>query len=151
MQQAAPQADVVLMNSGSIRVDDILPMPLTEYDIIRTLPFGGGIREADMKGSLLIRTLEQGQKNRGIGGYLQYNERILKENGVWKLKGEPIGPDKIYRVAMTDFLFTGKEANLDFLNPADPGVVKVYEPATSVADPRSDIRLAVVRYLENGK
>lgn len=151
MQQAAPQADVVLMNSGSIRVDDILPMPVTEYDIIRALPFGGGICEANMKGSLLIRTLEQGQKNRGIGGYLQYNERILKENGVWKLKGEPIGPDKIYRVAMTDFLFTGKEANLDFLNPANPDVVKVYEPVISAADPRSDIRLAVVRYLESRK
>lgn len=148
MQAAAPRADVVLMNAGSIRVDDVLPMPVTEYDIIRTLPFGGGIREADMKGSLLIQTLEQGLKNRGIGGYLQYNENIIKENGVWKLKGSPIGPNKIYRVAMSDFLFTGKEANLDFLNPANPGVVKIYEPATSIADPRSDIRLAVVRYLE---
>jgi 2',3'-cyclic-nucleotide 2'-phosphodiesterase (5'-nucleotidase family) len=148
MQAAAPQADVALMNSGSIRVDDILPMPVTEYDIIRTLPFGGGIREADMKGSLLIQTLEQGLKNRGIGGYLQYNESIIKEDGVWKLKGAAIEPNKIYRVAMSDFLFTGKEANLDFLNPANPDVVKVYEPATSVTDPRSDIRLAIVRYLE---
>ena len=148
MQYAAPQADVVLMNSGSIRVDDILQMPVTEYDIIRTLPFGGGIREADMKGSLLIQTLEQGLKNRGIGGFLQYNETILKEEGVWKLKGTPIEASKIYRVALSDFLFTGKEANLAFLHPANPDVVKTYEPATSVADPRSDIRLAVVRYLE---
>ncbi|HEU4632642.1 MAG TPA: bifunctional metallophosphatase/5'-nucleotidase, partial [Flavisolibacter sp.] len=148
MQEAAPQADVVLMNSGSIRVDDVLPMPITEYDIIRTLPFGGGIREADMKGSLLIRTLEQGLKNRGIGGYLQYNESIINEDGTWKLKGSAIEPDKIYRVAMSDFLFTGKEANLDFLNPSNADVVKVYEPVTSIADSRSDIRLAVVRYLE---
>jgi 5'-nucleotidase len=101
-----------------------------------------------MKGSLLIQTLEQGLKNRGIGGYLQYNESIIKEDGVWKLKGAAIEPNKIYRVAMSDFLFTGKEANLDFLNPANPDVVKVYEPATSVTDPRSDIRLAIVRYLE---
>ncbi len=148
MQDAAPQADVVLMNSGSIRVDDVLQMPVTEYDIIRTLPFGGGIREADVKGSLLLKVLEQGQKNRGIGGYLLYNETITKEYGTWKLKGSAIEPEKTYRVAMTDFLFTGKEANLDFLNPRNPEVTHLYEPATSLADARSDIRLAIVRYLE---
>lgn len=149
IQQAAPRADVVLINSGSIRVDDIVPTPITEYDIIRTLPFGGGIREADMKGSLIIQTLDQGEKNKGIGGYLQYNENITHENGVWKLKGQPIDPSKTYRVAITDFLFTGKEANMDFLNPQNPGVVKVYDAATSVSNPLSDVRLAVIRYLEN--
>src|SRR4051812_7084432 len=58
MADAAPDADVVLLNAGSIRVDDVLPPPITEYDIIRALPFGGGIREADMKGNLLIKTLD---------------------------------------------------------------------------------------------
>jgi len=77
---AVPKADVVLMNSGSIRVDDILQAPITEYDILRTLPFGGGIREVDMKGSLLIKTLEQGKKNIGIGGYLLYNENLVNVN-----------------------------------------------------------------------
>lgn len=148
MQFAAPQADIVLMNSGSIRVDDILQMPITEYDIIRTLPFGGGIREAEMKGSLVIQTLDQSEKNKGIGGYLQYNENITHENGIWKLNGQPIEPSKVYRVAITDFLFTGMEANMDFLNPKNPAVVKVYDAAISVSDPRSDIRLAVIRYLE---
>jgi 2',3'-cyclic-nucleotide 2'-phosphodiesterase (5'-nucleotidase family) len=148
MQEAAPQADVVLINSGSIRVDDVLPMPITEYDIIRTLPFGGGIREADMKGSLIIQTLDQGERNKGIGGYLQFNENITHESGVWKLKGQPIDPSKTYRVAITDFLFTGKEANMDFLNPQNPAVVKVYDAAISVSNPLSDIRLAVIRYLE---
>lgn len=148
MQDAAPQADVVLINSGSIRVDDVLPMPITEYDIIRTLPFGGGIKEADMKGGLLIQTLEQSEKNKGIGGYLQYNDTIGKDKGVWTLKGLPIDPSKTYHVAITDFLFTGKEANMDFLNPQNPAIVKMYEPATNITDARSDIRLAVIRYLE---
>lgn len=151
MQYAAPQADAVIMNSGSIRVDDVLPMPITQYDIIRTLPFGGGIREADMKGSLLIRTLEAGSKNKGSGGFLQYSESITNDAGAWKLKGLPIDPSKVYRVAITDFLFTGKEANLDFLNPTYPDVVKVYEAAASPSDPRSDIRLAVIRFLEKQK
>src|SRR4051812_37977027 len=41
MADAVPHADVVLLNAGSIRVDDVLQTPVTEYDIIRSLPFGG--------------------------------------------------------------------------------------------------------------
>jgi 2',3'-cyclic-nucleotide 2'-phosphodiesterase (5'-nucleotidase family) len=146
---AAP-ADVVLFNSGSIRLDDILQMPVTQYDIIRSLPFGGGIREADMKGVLLTKVLDAGRKNEGIGGYLHYNETVTYDgaNNQWKLKNIPIDPAKIYRVAMSEFLLTGKEANLDFLNPANPDVVKVYDAETSVASPKSDVRLAIIRYME---
>lgn len=145
---AVPNADVVLMNSGSIRVDDILQPPVTEYDVIRSLPFGGGIREVDMKGSLLIKVLEQGKKNIGIGGFLLYNENLVNENDKWVLNNVPLDPAKIYHVAITDFLLTGMEANLDYLNPTNVDIVKVYDAATSKTDPRSDVRLAVVNYLE---
>lgn len=149
MANAAPQADVVLLNAGSVRVDDILPMPVTQYDIIRSLPFGGGIREVDMKGSLLIKTLEQGKKNTGIGGFLQYNEAVTYDAAThsWKLNNIPIDAAKIYRVAMADFLLSGKEANLDFLNTNNPDIVKTYEAQTTPASSQSDIRLAIVRYL----
>jgi 2',3'-cyclic-nucleotide 2'-phosphodiesterase (5'-nucleotidase family) len=145
---AVPNADVVLMNSGSIRVDDILQAPITEYDILRTLPFGGSIREVDMKGSLLVKVLEQGKKNIGIGGYLVYNENLVNENDKWLLNNVPVDPAKTYHVATTDFLLTGKEANLDYLNPTNVDIVKVYDAATSITDRKSDIRLAVVKYLE---
>ena len=148
IKEAVPSAEVVLMNAGSIRVDDFLQMPLTEYDIIRTMPFGGGIREADIKGSLLIKTLEQGKKNRGNGGFLQYNSEVTREEGTWKINGEPIIPGKTYHVGITEFLLTGKEANLDFLNPGNPDVIRIYKAETSKNDPRSDVRLAVVSYLE---
>ena len=148
IKEAVPSAKAVLMNAGSIRVDDFLQMPLTEYDIIRTMPFGGGIREADLRGSLLIKTLEQGHKNRGNGGFLQYNSEVTRENGTWKISGEPINPEGIYHVGITEFLLTGKEANLDFLNPGNPDIIRIYKAETSNTDPRSDVRLAVVRYLE---
>jgi 2',3'-cyclic-nucleotide 2'-phosphodiesterase (5'-nucleotidase family) len=150
MLAAAPKADIALLNSGSIRVDDVLPMPITEYDIIRTLPFGGGIREAEMKGSLVMAALTQGQKNIGSGGYLAYNENITHEAGTWKLNGIAIDPEKVYRVAITDFLFSGKEANLAFLNPDDPGVIKTF-PTPAATNPLRDIRLAVIRFLEKNK
>jgi 2',3'-cyclic-nucleotide 2'-phosphodiesterase (5'-nucleotidase family) len=145
---AAPNADVVLINAGSIRVDDILPAPITEYDILRTLPFGGGLREVDMKGSLLVKILEQGKKNIGTGGFLLYNENLVNANDKWLLNTATIDPSKIYHVVTTDFLLTGKEANLEYLNPSNIDIVKTYEAVTSLTDPRSDIRLAMIRYLE---
>ena len=145
---AIPKADAVIMNSGSIRVDDVLPMPITEYDILRTLPFGGGIREVDMKGSLLVKILEQGKKNIGSGGYLLHNENLVNANDNWLLNNTIVEPSKLYHVAITEFLLTGKEANLDYVNPTNADIVKTYEAVTSITDPRSDIRLAVVQYLE---
>src|SRR5690606_7672535 len=53
IEAAAPKADLAIINSGSIRLDDQLQAPITQYDIIRTLPFGGGIEEVDMTGNLL--------------------------------------------------------------------------------------------------
>jgi 2',3'-cyclic-nucleotide 2'-phosphodiesterase (5'-nucleotidase family) len=149
MSDACPQADAALMNAGSVRVDDVLYPPITQYDIIRALPFGGPVREVDMKGSLLLQTLEAGHKNRGIGGFLQFSKVSFNEiSGAWTIGNAAILPEKIYRVALSDFLLTGKEANLDFLNPQNPDMLKVYEPVTSTGDGRSDIRLAVVKYLQ---
>ncbi len=151
MDAAAPSADVAILNSGSVRVDDILPMPVTQYDILRSLPYGGGIREVNMKGSLLAQILTTGRNNSGKGNYLQYSEKLVYDFATqnWKINNEPINPDKLYRVAMTDFLLTGGETNLEYLTPQNRGIVKTYDAQTSINNPQSDIRLTVVRYLEN--
>ncbi len=151
VKDAVPAADIVVMNGGSIRVDDVVQLPVTQYDILRSLPFGGAISEADMKGSLVIRILEAGRKNIDIGGFLQYNENLVFANDVWSLNGQPIDKMKTYHLAMPEFLLSGKEANMDFVNPTNVEVVKVYPTATVVTDPRSDVRLAVVKYLEKNR
>jgi 2',3'-cyclic-nucleotide 2'-phosphodiesterase (5'-nucleotidase family) len=139
---ACPQADVVMFNSGSLRLDDILTPPITEYDIIRSLPYGGGIREADMKGSLLIQILEAGRKNLYKGGWLQYSPVVYDAStNSFTLNNAPIDVNKIYRVALNDFLFTGKEINLDFLNPNNPGIIKVYPPETTAIRPWCSIKV----------
>lgn len=135
MQFACPQAEMVIMNSGSIRLDDILYPPISQYDILRTMPFGGGIREVEMKGALLQQILAAGEKNKGTGGYLQYAPVLSVDTA------------KIYRVALSDFLLTGGETHLSFLNKDNPLITRVYPETTSSGDPHSDIRLAVVRYL----
>jgi 2',3'-cyclic-nucleotide 2'-phosphodiesterase (5'-nucleotidase family) len=143
---------VVVFNSGSIRLDDILTPPVTQYDIIRSMPFGGGIREVDMKGSLLLEVLQAGLKNEGKGGYLQYQPVIFNQSSnKFTINNAPVDPKKNYRVAMPDFLFLGREQNLGFLNDRNPLVLKVYPAETSSGNPKSDIRLAVIKYLEKKK
>lgn len=148
MEKAAPMSDVAIVNSGSIRVDDILYMPVTEYDIIRSLPFGGGIVEVDMQGSLLKRILNASESNKGIGGYLHYSEKITNSNGNWMIRGKAIEDRAIYRVALTDFLLTGGEANMNFLKQDNPEIIKTYPSSTDQSDSRTDIRYAIIRFLQ---
>ncbi len=136
MHYACPEADIVINNCGSIRLDDILFPPIAEYDLLRTLPFGGSIREVEMKGMLLQQILNVGELNRGTGGYLNFSPNLN------------IDTAKVYRVALSDFLLRGAEIRLGFLHPDNPLITKVYPETISTADPRSDIRLAIIRYLD---
>lgn len=150
MAFACPQADVVIYNAGSIRLDDVLTPPITQYDILRSLPFGGAIVQADMKGSLLTKVLKVGLLNTNSGGYLQYEPAVYNtQTNSFYLHEMPIEPNKIYRVAMSDYLFSGKEANLDFLTAENVDVVKSYPVEISAGNLTSDIRLAIVKYLES--
>lgn len=150
MEMASPDADLILINSGSIRVDDVLFPPLTQYDIIRALPYGGYIMEVEMKGSLLTQIMDTSLYNSGNGGYLQHSKTLQQKNGKWQLAGVDIDPEKVYHVGLADFLMTGGEANMSFLTKDNPGIVKVY-PQPGEQDLRRDIRLAIVAYLKSKK
>jgi len=140
-------ADLVLVNAGSIRVDDMLQLPLTEYDIIRALPFGGGMREINITGALLKRILNTGAANRGNGGYLIYSSALQLKNGEWQLKETGLADDKTYRIAINDYMLSGKEINFDYFTSASPGVKKLY-PAPVQGSEAADLRLAIIRYLD---
>jgi 5'-nucleotidase len=118
----APAAEVALVNSGSIRIDDILPPgPMTEYDVIRLLPFGGKVVEVEMTGPLLLRTLEQGETNRGIGGWLLRSGAVRTPSG-WQIDGQAFDSLRRYRVVTTDFLVSGGEQNMSWLSERNPGL-----------------------------
>jgi 5'-nucleotidase len=132
-------AEVAVFNGGSVRIDDVIPAgPITEYDIIRILPFGGKITGATLDGALLARVLDMGVNNQGLGGYLHV-WGAKYENGAWAVGGKPIDPSGRYRVALTDFLLSGGETNLGFLTRTNPGVRDVQE--------FRDIRRAVIEKL----
>lgn len=125
-REAAP-ADVALFSGGSVRIDDVLPAgPLSEYDIIRVLPFGGRIVAATLEGALLGRVLEMGENNQGLGGYLHSWGTERRSDG-WHVGGKLLDPAARYRVALTDFLLTGGEVNLGFLTRDNPQVQDVRE------------------------
>jgi 5'-nucleotidase len=148
MLQASPGADGAVFNSGAIRIDDELKGEVTQYDIIRLLPFGGAILQVEIKGSLLKQVLETGWNNKGNGGFLQFAGIEYTVDG-FKTRGGVIKDDKTYGIAILDFLLTGMEQNMGFLTKDNPGILKITTPDPSNKnDLRNDIRFAVIDYLK---
>ncbi len=138
-----PDAELSLYNSGSIRIDDVLPAgQITVYDVIRVLPFGGKIQLAAIKGDLLLKVLNQGIANTGAGGFLQ-SANAQQVNGTWQINGKPVDAKKTYRLAINDFLASGIERGLDYLKPGNPDFV-IINPGEN-----TDIRQLVIDQLKN--
>ncbi|MFK5878862.1 MAG: bifunctional metallophosphatase/5'-nucleotidase [Flavobacteriaceae bacterium] len=139
------EVDCAFVNGGSIRIDDELIGDITGVDIFRVLPFGGGINKVDMTGKLLEKTLNYGRLKAGTGAYLQRdNIDYNAETKTWEVVGEPIKLDKIYTVALTDYLLLGFD--IPFLKADSEGMLKVYE--NRPGDAAIDIRKVVINYLE---
>jgi len=111
-----------------VRIDDVMtPGSMTEYDIIRVLPFGGKVVRASFDGALLAKVLDQGLGNQGTGGYLHSSDGTVRTSTGWVINGAPLDPSKRYIVGISDFLLTGGETNLGFLTRTNPGVHDISE------------------------
>lgn len=141
MLAAAPGTEIALYNGGSIRIDDtIQPGEVTEYDVIRILPFGGKIVSIKVKGAFLKRILAQGIANKGQGGYLQ-TAGVTYNGAQPQFKGAPIDDGRDYTVAISDFLLTGNEQNFAWLK-------KDGNPDITVLKEHEDIRNATIAELK---
>jgi 5'-nucleotidase / UDP-sugar diphosphatase len=142
MLQEVPDADLAVFNGGSIRIDDVIPAgPITQYDVIRILPFGGKVVAVEINGALLQRVLDQGQANQGTGGYLQTAKVSQQANSRnWLIQGQLLDPKRTYKIAMNDFLISGKEKGLDFLNLQQPGIKLIAQ--------KRDIRFVMIDQLK---
>ena len=128
MRAEAPDAEVAIFNGGSIRIDDVVPSgPITQYDVIRILPFGGNIVRAELSGALLRRVLQVGRANAGSGGYLHVAGATLDAAGGVHVGDVPVADGRYYTVVLTDFLLTGNEVGLSFLRRGAEGVRAVHE------------------------
>lgn len=140
MRRDVTDAELSIFNSGAIRIDDVLPAgPITQYDVIRMLPFGGKTVEVRMRGDLLARVLTAGDRNVGRGGFLQRTSVEGSASAGWRINGAPLDQERVYRVAISDYLITGAEVGIEFLTRTVPGLTIVGE--------RRDIRQAVIEQM----
>jgi len=135
----AQGSELAVYNSGSIRIDDVLPAgPVTQYDVIRVLPFGGKVLTADIRGSLLARAFDQGIASHGKGAFLQTANVSIGDAGAWVIGGKTLDPARMYRTAISDYLASGKEEGMDFLVPG---------PDLTIVKENRDQRMAVIDQL----
>lgn len=151
MLSVSSGANAAIFNSGSIRIDDKLEGTISQLDIIRTLPFGGKLVEVEMKGSLLKRALNESNQIKGLGGYLQTSKNISENSsGEWTINDNAIGDDITYRIVSLEYLFSGLEKKMEFLNEKNPEIREI-KNFNDPGDIRGDIRLVVIKYLSGLK
>lgn len=138
--------DIALTNSGSIRVDDEMNGVLTQYDIIRILPYSGEVWEVEMKGGLLKRILEAGEENKDEGAYIQRkNVEFDSPSRTFRINGQLVNSEVTYMVALNDFMLAGYD--FKWLSEETEGIIKIHKSERS-DDARSDIRKAMIRFLQ---
>jgi 5'-nucleotidase / UDP-sugar diphosphatase len=147
---ASKSVDCSIFNSGSVRIDDQLSGRITQLDIMRILPYGGKIVEVSLKGRLLERMLETGVKNKGNGGFLQWDKiRHDEAKNEWFVNGKLLDVNQDYYIAIPKFMMEGKETNFGYLTTQNPDVQKVVESdEKDINDVRNDVRKVLIAYLK---
>lgn len=147
MRAQDESADFALINSGSIRVDDKLTGSITQYDVLRTFPFGGGITLLEMDGKAVKKLLKTGlETNKDMGGFMQTTRNISKKGGEYLIDGKSIEEGKTYKVLVSIFAAQGRESNLGFLKDY---YSEAYEQDHQIfpSDVKNDIVDIVIAYL----
>ena len=136
--------DCTILNSGSIRIDDQISGQITQFDIIRAMPFGGGIAQVKMTGALLRSALDFGINKTGNGAFLQWDKIEQVDGKAWKINGQLLKDDQTYTVILNDFLLLGFD--IPTLKEGTEGLSDIVKPEKG--DLKSDIRLLVIDYLK---
>ncbi|PIF04786.1 MAG: hypothetical protein CSA86_00540 [Arcobacter sp.] len=114
------QADIALINAGSIRGDKIYKAGtvLTRRDIMLELPFRSKIMLSEIKGKKILEILEHSLQNINSdsgkflhisGGKIIYDTSLKSGHRVKKvfINKQKLQKNKTYRVATLDFLYNG--------------------------------------------
>lgn len=102
----------------------------------------------EIPGADVLQILQTGLvTNKTTGGYLQ-THNAQEVNGAWQVNGKAIDPVKIYKVVSTDFLASGREANLAVFGKYPPNIPKEFALGNG-QKLRNDIRELVIAKLAN--
>src|SRR5262249_15957077 len=117
--RASVGADVAILNAGGIRGDRIFPAgPLTKRALLEMLPFGNVVCKIAVPGHVILAALNHGVSKlpASAGQFPQVPGRGMAVDtkrpagdrvtdlGV---AGQPLDPNRIYTVAIPDFLLKG--------------------------------------------
>lgn len=144
LMDSVPYADAVLINSGTIRGNKIIPKgKLTKMDILEMLPFANKPVIVDIKGSDLKSVLETSARyspkpneaflqTKGISYSIDLNgepqmlsedlEKVTKEGNRIKnvkIKGKELDEESTYKILTTDFIFSGGDGYSQFKRTPD--------------------------------
>ncbi len=118
--RAMTGADIALMNSGGIRGDRTYDVgaKLTRRDILTELPFGNVTVVTELPGTQVLLALENAvsQVEKGAGRFVQVSgmtfafdpsAEVGKRVSEVMVAGAPLEADKIYKVAVNDYILGG--------------------------------------------
>jgi 2',3'-cyclic-nucleotide 2'-phosphodiesterase (5'-nucleotidase family) len=134
--------DCSFFPAGLIQLDDRLTGEISQYDVLRTLPEGGGVVLVHVRGSLLELILQAGLSNRGTRGYLQW-DGIESSRGSFLIAGATLKYTGSYRVMIPEVLLEGSFKNLEFLTLDHPDLISSETPDV----PENDLRKIWIQYL----
>lgn len=118
-------ADIAFSNYGGLR-SDLEAGPLTYQDLFRFEPFGNQITVFQMRGEQIHELVEQRVRGNSRGMLVSGGAEIIvdktKPDGervtIKKIGGEPYDPDKVYKLAVSDYLAEGN-SGYDLLTEID--------------------------------
>ncbi|CAF1252517.1 unnamed protein product [Rotaria sordida] len=128
-----------IINGGTVRIDDILRETITQYDILRTLPFGNRIVVLSVPGHVLAQVLTIGTLLKGSGMFIAYTRvETLDDGETWLFNGTDISKSGLYyNVATTAYMRDHTQ-----LNNID--VTTLYD--TNVTQTRSLMNYLTMKY-----
>ncbi|MDH4108139.1 MAG: 5'-nucleotidase C-terminal domain-containing protein [Gammaproteobacteria bacterium] len=118
----SPPADLALINSGTLRIDDYVADDITFEDIARVFAFSSYLRYLDMSGGEFRATLEAGYRGTGPSkGYFPQvsgfrvcvdrsrpdGERVVQLQVPAGTGWAEIEPERLYSVVAPDFILRG--------------------------------------------
>ena len=121
-----------LFNSGSIRIDDILRGTITQYDVLRILPYQNNLFALSVPGSILANVLINGANLKGNGMFISYSGVETTDGGkTWYINGTDVSKSGLrYNVATMSY------ARANVLNDTSVNVLQEYNitQTTSLID-----------------
>ncbi|CAF0951440.1 unnamed protein product [Adineta ricciae] len=128
-----------IINGGTVRIDDILRETISQYDVLRTLPFGNIVVALSVPGQLLAQVLTHGISLKGNGMFLAYTRVETNDGGkTWLFNGTDISKSGLnYRVATTSYL-------RDYTQLNNTNVITLHD--TNITQTRSFMEYLQIKY-----